>query len=55
MSLFSTEFMKNVHQYLSVEDGDPVDVSFVEGGYLFLTSEVGETVMRENYAIQRFI
>jgi sarcosine oxidase len=53
MSKFSIEFLKSAHQHLEVEGEDKVDVSFVEGGYLFLASEEGEAVMRENYSLQR--
>ena len=53
MSLYSVQFMKNIHQHLSVEGEQPLDINLVEGGYLFLTSEAGETIMRENHALQR--
>lgn len=54
MSLYSVQFLRNIHQYLSVENEESLDVGLAERGYLFLTSEAGETVMRENYALQRY-
>ena len=53
MSLYSIEFLKNAHHHLEVEGEDEVDVGLVEGGYLFLASEEGERVMRENHTLQR--
>ena len=53
MSLYSIEFLKNAHHHLEVEGEDEVDVGLVEGGYLFLASEEGERVMRENHTVQR--
>lgn len=55
MSLYSVQFLKNIHQYLSTENEEVLDVGLDERGYLFLTSEAGETVMRENYALQRYL
>ena len=51
MSLYSVQFLKDIH-HLGVEGKDELDVSFVEGGYLFLASEEGEEIMRENHALQ---
>jgi len=54
MSLYSSQFLKDIHHHLSIEGEEPPDVSFVEGGYLFLATEAGESIMRENYAVQRY-
>ena len=54
MSLYSSQFLKTVPQHLSVEGEELADVGFVEGGYLLLASEAGESIMRENNALQRF-
>lgn len=53
MSLSTFHFLKNVASYLRVEGEDPPDVQLQEDGYLFLASEEGEGVMRENHALQR--
>ena len=53
MSLYSSKFIQQASKYLSVGSHDPVDVQFVEGGYLFLASEKGEALLRENYDLQR--
>lgn len=54
MSLYSVQFLKNIHQHLGVENEEALDVGLVERGYLFLTSEVGEEIMRKNHALQRY-
>ena len=53
MSLSTFHFLKNAASYLRVEGEDPPDVQLHEDGYLFLASEEGEGVMRENHALQR--
>ena len=55
MSMYSCDFVKNIGQHLGIEGEDPPDVQFVEGGYLFLASEAGEEIMRENYVTQRSV
>jgi len=54
MSMYSSNFIKEIGKHLQVEGCDPPDVQFVEGGYLFLASELGEDVMRENFETQRY-
>ena len=55
MSQYSVQFVRDAHQHLCISGGDEdrVDVGFVEGGYLFLASEEGEEVMRQNHSLQR--
>lgn len=53
MSLYSLDFLRNVHKHLEVEDEDRIDVNLVEKGYLFLSSEEGEDVMKQNHTVQR--
>ena len=36
-----------------MDEGDPPDVQFVNSCYLFLASEKGEKILRENYETQR--
>ncbi|KAG2470020.1 FXRD1 protein, partial [Polypterus senegalus] len=55
MSLFSCYFLRNINEYLSVMNEDPIDVQFNHAGYLFLASENGAQVMEENYHIQRYL
>lgn len=55
MSQYSAQFIKDAHKHLNVVGEDSVDVGFVEGGYLFLASEEGEIIMRQNHTIQRYI
>ncbi len=51
MSQFAIEFVRDVQSELSVDD-DPVDLSFVEGGYLFLASPEGQSVLADNARTQ---
>ena len=51
MSMFGAEFVKSVGEHLSV-DGERADLPFVENGYLFLATEAGLPILRENHAIQ---
>lgn len=51
MSLYSSHFLKNISAHLQL-DKDPLDIPFQEEGYLFLASEEGERVLRENYELQ---
>ena len=53
MSLFSNSFIKNIHQYLHVDGDDPPDIQYIDSCYLFLASERGENILRENYETQR--
>ncbi|KAL3870193.1 hypothetical protein ACJMK2_038274 [Sinanodonta woodiana] len=39
MSMFTSEFFRNIKEYLSVLDSDPPDVQFNHQGYLFLVPE----------------
>lgn len=53
MSMFSSDFIQNIDKHLTVEENDPPDVQFVNGGYLLLASNEGVSVLRENYQAQR--
>ncbi len=51
ISKFGAEFFRSVPQRLVV-DGDRPDLSFQEEGYLFLATEAGLPVLKENHAVQ---
>ena len=51
LSLFTAEFLRNSQGRLAV-DGDPPDLGFVEGGYLFLATESGVATLAANHAVQ---
>ena len=53
LSMWSSNFLQNVSQYLTVPGEDEVDIQFFQGGYLFLASERGKAILEENYALQR--
>ncbi|XP_070582040.1 FAD-dependent oxidoreductase domain-containing protein 1-like isoform X2 [Ptychodera flava] len=53
MGKFGLEFLKNIKEYLTVDDADPPDVQFHRNGYLFLASEEGVDTLQKNVEIQR--
>lgn len=52
MSQYGLAFIRNAGTALAV-DGDAPDLAFKEHGYLFLASDSGVGVLRENVALQR--
>jgi glycine/D-amino acid oxidase-like deaminating enzyme len=52
ISRFGIGFLRDIGERLSV-DGEDVDISLVQRGYLYLANPAGEAVMRENHEIQR--
>jgi FAD-dependent oxidoreductase domain-containing protein 1 len=52
MSLFGAQFLAAIGDYLTV-DGDVPSVSLVAGGYLFLATESGRSVLEANHRVQR--
>ena len=52
MSQYGLAFIRDAGRALAV-DGDAPLLAFKEHGYLFLASEAGEAVLRENVALQR--
>ncbi|MBX6323849.1 MAG: FAD-binding oxidoreductase, partial [Rhodospirillaceae bacterium] len=52
MSSFGASFIKRIGEHLAV-DGEVPDVSYVEGGYLFLATPAGLPVLEGNHATQR--
>ncbi len=52
ISLFCSEFLNAIHEYLEV-DGEAPDVGFIEAGYLFLASPAGLDLLRQNHDLQR--
>ncbi|GLD95143.1 hypothetical protein PINS_up003768 [Pythium insidiosum] len=54
LSQYGTEFLRDLPTRLRVDDTqDAPDIQFVEGGYLFLASDTGLSVLEENYRTQR--
>ncbi len=51
MSQFGASFVRNADAHLSI-DGAPLHLPFVENGYLFLATDAGMPVLRENHRIQ---
>ena len=51
MSQFTIDFLRNISSHLAVDD-DPVDVSFIEGGYLFLAGDAQIPILYNNNAVQ---
>lgn len=52
MSQFGHEMISQATEWLGV-DGEPVDVGFVPGAYLFCAGAAGVPVLRQNHAAQR--
>lgn len=55
LSMFTSEFLRNIKQYLSVLDMDPPDIQFNLQGYLFLASPEGAEQLVRNAKMQRDI
>ncbi|CAH0517754.1 unnamed protein product [Peronospora belbahrii] len=53
MSLYGTEFLRNIGTNMKVDGHDAPDVQFVEGGYMFLASEHGADILHKNYTTQK--
>ena len=51
ISLFGIAFIRELPQTLAV-DGEPAELPFHEGGYLFLASPAGAAQLRSNHALQ---
>jgi len=52
MSGFGVDFIRNAGQILAVGDEAP-DLTFVEGGYLFVVQSTGVETLQSNHAVQR--
>ncbi|SMH45238.1 FAD dependent oxidoreductase [Azospirillum lipoferum] len=52
LSQFGLSFLKAATEKLSV-DGDPVDLGLREPGYLYLATEAGADILRQNHAVQK--
>ena len=52
MSLYGIEFMREIDRHLTLDEGVPVDIGLIEGGYLYLATPGHESVLRENHAGQ---
>ena len=52
MSMFGTDFLRNVRDHLSVDDDGPA-IGFHEAGYLFLATTAGKGVLERNHQVQR--
>ncbi len=51
LSLFGIEFLRAIGETLEV-DGDRPFISLNEGGYLFLATEAGRSILAENHVVQ---
>lgn len=51
IGFFAREFIRDVGQYLTVE-GEPPELGFVEGGYMFMADAANRSVLEENHAAQ---
>ncbi|QCP48997.1 FAD-binding oxidoreductase [Trinickia violacea] len=51
MSLFGIEFLRSIGERLAIGEDKP-SIELHEGGYLFLATAAGESILRENHALQ---
>ena len=51
ISLHGIRFLREIARHLAVE-GEAPDIALREGGYLYLASEAGAAVLRENHSVQ---
>lgn len=55
MSIRSSQFLHQVSSLLQVEGEEPPDIQFVDGSYLLLASKERESILRDNYQVQRSV
>jgi FAD-dependent oxidoreductase domain-containing protein 1 len=53
ISRFGVQLIKELDQWLGVDGAPPPEIDFVEGGYLFLATLPGMTILQRNHAVQR--
>eukprot|EP00914_Ancora_sagittata_P029869 GHVO01059301.1.p1 GENE.GHVO01059301.1~~GHVO01059301.1.p1 ORF type:complete len:473 (-),score=31.08 GHVO01059301.1:161-1468(-) len=53
LSMYTAQFLREIKEHLSVLDFDPPDVQFNPQGYLFLATEAGNEILKENNKVQR--
>ncbi|XP_049634860.1 FAD-dependent oxidoreductase domain-containing protein 1 isoform X2 [Suncus etruscus] len=53
LSLFSSDFLRNINEHLAVVDAPPLDLQFHPLGYLLLASEREAALMERNVKVQR--
>ena len=53
MSLFGAQFFDRAREHLEV-DGEPPEIGFHHGAYLFLATKAGLPVLERNHAVQKF-
>ena len=51
MSLYGIEFLRSIGERLAVA-GESPSIDLHEGGYLFLATPAGESILRDNHALQ---
>jgi len=51
ISKFGASFLKSINNYLKVDD-EPINIDFVENGYLFLATKKGLPVLEKNHITQ---
>lgn len=53
LSLYGSEFLKDIGVNMRSKDCDEIDIQFCEGGYMFLASDKGVETLRRNYEVQK--
>lgn len=52
ISQFGIDFLRNIERHLAV-DGETPDLALTEHGYLYLATQAGAEILRENHATQK--
>lgn len=52
ISQFGIDFLRNIEKHLAV-NGETPDLALTEHGYLYLATQAGEKILRENHATQK--
>lgn len=53
MSVFGAEFLRNIEDYLGIDEEEKPDVSFTPQGYLFMATDKSAHILEENSKLQQ--
>lgn len=53
ISRFGVQLIKELDRWLGIDGAPPQEIDFIEGGYLFLATSSGQSILQANHAIHR--
>ena len=53
ISRFGVKLIKELDRWLGIDGAPPQEIDFIEGGYLFLATSSGQSILQANHAIHR--